>query len=101
MGEMTERAPGLDENIQRDVDLLGEFIFIYCADKHQGEELSSPAAGGIVGRYLAKNFSQYCEDCRRLLLHAVSKRVLCPYDPKPSCKKCPTHCYGQGYREKI
>jgi hypothetical protein len=90
-----------DEHIQRDVDVLAEFISIYCQAKHIGEKVSPSDAGGIVGRYCAGNTLRYCNDCRRLLLHAVSKRVLCPYDPKPSCKRCPSHCYGQGYREKI
>jgi hypothetical protein len=90
-----------DERVQRDVDVLAEFISIYCSAKHEGEKAPSSGAGGIVGRYLAGNTLRYCRNCQSLLLHAVSKRVLCPYDPKPSCKKCPAHCYGEGYRERI
>ena len=102
MGRETQAAFRPDESIQRDVDILGEFLFVYCFEKHSGEKSSlSKGTGGLVGRYLARNSSEYCGECRRLLLHAVSKRLLCPYHPKPSCKKCPTHCYGQGYREKI
>ena len=94
-------APRLDVKTQKDVEVLGEFIFIYCSEMHRDEKLFSIEAGGAVGRYLKNISHPYCPDCRKLLLHAVSKRVLCPYDPKPACKKCETHCYGAGYREKI
>jgi hypothetical protein len=94
-------APMLDEKIQKDVEVLGEFIFIYCSEMHRGEKLFSAEAGGDAGRYLEKISNLYCRDCRKLLLHSVAKRILCPYNPKPACKKCETHCCGKGYREKI
>ncbi len=87
--------------MKRDSEVLAEFINIYCMDLHKGLEMAPVVSGGMVGRCLeSANFS-YCEECRKLLLHAVSKRVLYPFDPKPSCKKCPTHCYGPGYRDMI
>ncbi len=94
-------APVLDEKIGKDVEVLAEFIHIYCADRHPDAATSRPESAGAVGRYLAPVEFSYCADCLKLLLHAASKRVLCPYDPKPACKKCGTHCYGSGYREKI
>jgi hypothetical protein len=90
-----------DSKIQKDVDILGQFICIFCTEKHKGEKLFSANTGGIVSRYLEKSTFKYCGDCLKLLLHAVSKRVICPYDPKPACKKCMTHCYGPGYRDRI
>jgi hypothetical protein len=42
-----------------------------------------------------------CQDCGRLFQHGVAKLLQCPYDPKPMCKKCPTHCYAPDYREKM
>ena len=42
-----------------------------------------------------------CVDCRKLLLHAIVKRIACPLDPKPMCKKCPEHCYAPRYRAQI
>jgi len=94
-------VPALDERIGRDIEVLAEFIYIYCADKHPDAATSRAESGGVVGRYLAQVEFSYCADCMKLLLHAASKRVLCPYDPKPACKKCETHCYGPGYRERI
>ena len=85
----------------KDAEVLAEFINIYCEDFHPYREKAPIVIGGMAGRCLESVHFQYCDECRKLLLHAVSKRVLCPYDPKPSCKKCPTHCYGPGYRERI
>jgi hypothetical protein len=42
-----------------------------------------------------------CPECQRLLSHGIVKLVLCPYDPKPACKKCPTPCYSPSYRRRI
>jgi hypothetical protein len=42
-----------------------------------------------------------CRECTRLLQHGTAKLLLCPYDPKPMCKKCPTHCYAPFYRERV
>ena len=42
-----------------------------------------------------------CPDCQKLLTHGIAKLLQCTYDPKPMCKKCTTHCYAPGYRERI
>jgi hypothetical protein len=97
----TGAAPALDEKIGKDIEVLAEFIHIYCEDKHPDAATVRAISGGAVGRYLAPIEYRYCADCLKLLLHAASKRILCPYDPKPACKKCETHCYGPGYRDAI
>ncbi len=90
-----------DNNVQKDIEILAEFIHLYCKDAHHGIKKTPPTARGAVGGYIRNLHFPYCDDCRGLLLHASSKRLVCPYDPKPSCKKCETHCYGPGYREKV
>ena len=101
MKNIKSAVPSLDEKISWDVEVLAEFIHIYCADMHPDAATFRPESSGAVGRYLAPVEFSYCADCLKLLLHAASKRILCPYDPKPACKKCDTHCYGPGYRERI
>lgn len=85
----------------KDSEVLAEFINIYCEDMHRERYKTCVTAAGLAGRCLKSVSYSYCDECRKLLLHAVSKRILCPYDPKPSCKKCPSHCYGPGYRDRI
>jgi hypothetical protein len=89
------------EKMIKDSEILAQFINIYCTDLHKDQEKAPAVSGGKVGSCLESTGFSYCDDCRKLLLHAVSKRVLCPFDPKPACKKCPSHCYGPGYRERI
>jgi hypothetical protein len=96
-----EKIDNKEGQIKKDSEILAEFVHIYCSDRHPGAARARAMAGGAVGRILESVSFTYCEECSRLVLHAVSKRVLCPHDPKPACKKCPAHCYGPGYREKI
>ncbi len=93
-----------DDKIKKmisDSEVLAEFINIYCSDNHRDRDKAPVVTAGAVSRCLESIDYSYCEECRRLLLYAVSKRVLCPFDPKPACKKCPSHCYGPGYRDRI
>lgn len=42
-----------------------------------------------------------CGECTKLLMHSWIKRTTCPFDPKPACKHCPSHCYHPEYRRQI
>ena len=85
---------------RRDAHVLGNFVSIYCRERHkdavkepfhiQDEELAARLAG-----------LQLCPDCDRLLTHGLAKLSQCPYEPKPSCRHCKTHCYAPGYRERM
>ncbi|GAL29868.1 hypothetical protein JCM19239_5682 [Vibrio variabilis] len=38
--------------------------------------------------------STLCQQCRELLVYAETKLDRCPYgESKPTCNKCPIHCY--------
>ena len=91
----------IDDRAKRDIEVLAEFVGIYCEGNHPGAEKHGVTAGGSVGDALRDTRVALCDDCARLLRYAASMRVICPYDPKPSCKKCATHCYRPEDREKI
>jgi hypothetical protein len=90
-----------DPGVRRDVKTLARFVGIYCDGLHASAaraqltlpqmDLEAVAGGPVV----------VCAECRRLLSHAVMKRAMCPFDPKPMCKRCPRHCYAPQYREQI
>lgn len=84
-----------------DIEVLARFIEIYCTNKHSDLPKDLFTAPGKLAKHLNHLEVVLCNDCRKLLLHAASKRFICPYEPKPACKKCTTHCYAPGYREKI
>ncbi len=91
----------LNPEMKKDIAVLAEFISIFCGCNHNRREKSGINARGLLSHYLKDNDIMICGECRRLLLQGASKRLSCPYDPKPRCKKCETHCYGNGYRGKI
>jgi len=87
--------------VAKDLGVLGKFVEVYCRH-HHGDAPREPFAMknlDVSPTSLGKR--KVCEDCRRLLSHAVAKRVRCPLEPKPSCRVCTEHCYAKRYRERI
>ncbi|MDP2984697.1 MAG: nitrous oxide-stimulated promoter family protein [Candidatus Latescibacter sp.] len=64
-------------------EILNRFIRVYCSAHHGTKE------------------DELCEECADLSNYAKERLSRCPYDPKPACKKCRTHCYKPAYRAKI
>jgi len=45
---------------------------------------------------------ELCAECERLFDYASYRLVKCPYgEEKPTCKKCPIHCYTRDKREQM
>ena len=85
---------------RRDVKVLAGFVDIYCREQHrEAEKHHFDIADEGLGRSLGR--INLCHDCSRLLEHGIAKLSLCAQNPKPSCRKCRTHCYAPGYREEI
>jgi len=99
MPDLFER---LDEKKRKDIRVLSQFIAIYCREHHRTEVRD---AFHIKDERLRSSLGHkdliLCKDCTKLLNHGIAKLALCPYDPKPTCKKCKTHCYAPWYRERI
>jgi hypothetical protein len=97
--------PGLyeriDEKKAKDLRTLVNFVGIFCREKHRDEAKDSFPADPALQRAFGDLGLPLCADCRKLLHHGIAKSIQCPYDPKPMCKKCETHCYAPGYREKV
>jgi len=87
--------------IKKEIRVLARFIRIFCERNHSDNDKALVQASGKAGEFLEGEPLRLCSECKKLLLHAVGKTIMCPYDPKPRCKKCPTHCYAGGYRERI
>lgn len=90
-----------NEGIEKDIILLGKFVSLYCAGKHQEKAKREVQGAGKLVRYINPLGVRMCNDCAKLLLYAASKRLICPYDPKPACKDCETHCYAEPHRSEI
>jgi hypothetical protein len=85
-----------------DKRLLVTFIELFCRQKHRlgedrgelfllEEELATSRRKPLV----------LCPECADLLSYAMQRRHRCPLKPKPSCKRCPVHCYSPDYRQRI
>ena len=50
----------------------------------------------------SEGHGELCPSCRELLDYAHSRLDRCRYgEDKPTCKKCPTHCYRPEMKERI
>lgn len=69
--------------IARESKTLGAMIRIYCRGRHGSK-------GGL------------CSECAELRAYAERRLGKCPYGAgKPTCAKCPIHCYRPDMREQI
>lgn len=99
---MPEIFRRLTDKKSKDIKVLGNFVAIFCRENHGTEAKEALLIKDEeVQQALGTKALVLCHDCQKLLSHGIAKLLLCPYDPKPMCKKCPTHCYAPGYREKI
>ena len=74
----------LTGRLKREHDTLVFMCGIYCKDHHQ------PQADGL------------CADCAELMRYAEDRLAKCPYgQDKPTCAKCPIHCYKKQPREQV
>ncbi|WP_297444855.1 nitrous oxide-stimulated promoter family protein [Desulfurobacterium sp.] len=69
--------------IEKEKRTIKKMILVFCHGKHGTRE-------GL------------CPECQSLKDYAFSRLDLCPFgDKKPSCRKCPVHCYTPEMRERI
>ncbi|WP_243373714.1 nitrous oxide-stimulated promoter family protein [Geotalea sp. SG265] len=90
------------EKQKKDLKVLVTFVDIYCRARH-GEKRNGPGLTPLPAEpgLIFKKDIHLCGECASLVAHALDKRRRCPLDPKPSCKKCPIHCYSKEYRARI
>jgi hypothetical protein len=70
--------------LERERNTVSAMISMHCQGKH-----GSPAR-------------QLCEGCTRLHDYAMGRVAACHYgDEKPTCRRCPVHCYKPEKREQI
>lgn len=73
--------------LQREYRTIEGMLQIWCANHHDG---GAPCRDGL------------CTECADLLAYAGQRLANCPYgEAKPTCAKCPVHCYGRTPREQV
>jgi hypothetical protein len=79
---MTGSKRGVRPRFRRERKTINAMIGIFCREQH--------ATGGL------------CAECAALSAYAEQRLDNCPFgDDKPTCAKCPIHCYKPAAREQI
>jgi hypothetical protein len=74
----------LPGRLDREFRTMERMVDIWCRDKHG----AGPRRAGP------------CPECREFLAYAHRRLEKCPYgEDKPTCAKCPIHCYKRAQRE--
>jgi predicted amidophosphoribosyltransferase len=69
--------------LDRERRTIKAMMTLYCRDRHGGKKA-------------------LCADCAELFSYANQRLDRCPFgEEKPTCAKCPVHCYQTQQREKI
>lgn len=69
--------------LARERHTLQTMIVLYCHGHHQSK-------------------NDFCADCAALTDYAMQRIDKCPFqDDKPTCAKCPVHCYKPDMRERV
>ena len=80
--DKVKASHGMSSSIRHHA-IIDRFIGVYCREKHGTAD------------------DRLCDECSDLAAYAHEGLARCPYDPKPSCRKCRTHCYRQPYRDRM
>jgi hypothetical protein len=71
--------------LRRERQTMRCMVEIYCRDHHAGAELTA----------------RVCPECNAFLAYADRRLEKCPYGAdKPTCARCPIHCYKPQPREQ-
>jgi hypothetical protein len=91
----------MPDALKKDLKTLVMFVDVYCRNQHGSAQREPVTLKSHDLSTLSRRPVVLCQDCRRLLTHALVKRTHCPMHPKPSCKHCPVHCYHPPYRKQM
>lgn len=76
-------AGDVPPRVVREEKTVAAMVRLYCRRQHGTD-------GGL------------CPDCRELLDYARRRLARCPFqEQKPTCARCPVHCYRPAQREQV
>lgn len=79
--ETTAPAHQSNSRLAHEFKTIKAMVHIYCRD-HHGDNL--------------------CEECKSLMDYASLRLDRCRFGPeKPTCAKCPVHCYQRNRRQQV
>ncbi len=95
-------------NREREKQTVEAMIRLYCKGKRHGETENGTAHRSSAHLSVFRfHFSVFpvpplCPQCKVLLDYALQRLEHCRFgEDKPSCTRCPVHCYKPAMREQI
>lgn len=83
---MTGHKNGGNPRLKREKNTLKAMFYIFCSGKGHARDKKS----------------SLCGNCSLLYDYACKRIDLCPFShDKPTCVKCPVHCYDKNSREAV
>lgn len=84
MSHLHDRENTFARHLAEELALVTRMIRLACAGQHSTPE------------------GEPCAECLALIAYVEQRLVHCPYgESKPTCRKCPVHCYRPTERERI
>ena len=91
--------------LRREARTLEVMVGMYCRAHHgraRRPSADGQAADGHRSPGAAHRSAPLCPECEELLAYARRRLERCPYGAeKPTCARCPTHCYRPDMREQV
>jgi len=79
-----ESQPVVGPKIRKEQATVERLINLYCEKKHSSSN------------------TQLCTECQSLLQYSHQRLEQCQFgEEKPTCRKCPVHCYRPTMRDEI
>ena len=77
-------SSNIGPKIRKEKDTVEKMIRLYCEKKHRSSS------------------ETLCSECQNLLEYSFQRWEQCQYqEDKPTCRKCPVHCYRPTMRKEI
>ena len=89
--------------IETEKRTVAAMIALYCRGKGHGVYSDVSASKTLSSKRTTSSSSPFlCPECSDLLHYAHQRLERCRFgEEKPSCTRCPVHCYRKDMRERI
>lgn len=89
--------------IETEKRTVAAMIALYCRGKGHGVYSDVSASKTLSSKRTTSSSSHFlCPECSELLHYAHQRLERCRFgEEKPSCTRCPVHCYRKDMRERI
>jgi len=92
------------DRLDRERRTIAAMIEIYCRGQCHRPSTTTPRIGNLKVRANGGDVdaSALCNECNQLLEYAMQRVEKCPFKAeKPTCAKCPIHCYMPARRQQV